>query len=108
MLYVPKFNDNNCVVLTNSDTIRVYDVKPTQNSNVAYTDYYINSHYLTNTGTQNFNYYNENIVCRTDITNDFYYRNDISDILIIFMILCIFCILVPLKIFLRLIKRCNW
>ena len=98
-------NSNNCAYIYNNDVIRVYDYRGT-NTYINYTDYYINNHYITNTGTsyigQNFNY---NCISTDKFTTDIYYRNDMVDILIYFIILCIVCFYLPLKIILRFFKR---
>lgn len=108
-VYVPEYNDGNCAYIYNSDIIRVYDRIPTNNSTVTYKDYYINSNYIYNTGSTNFGNYSNLPVCiqNSRITTDVYYRNDISDILIIFIILSIVCFYIPWKIILRLFRRWN-
>lgn len=90
-IYVPNYNSNNCVVLQNSSTIRVYQTRPTNNSTVNYTDYYFTSNYYSSTGQQTFNNYSTLPTCRTDITTNFYYRYDFDKIMIIFI-----CILIVL------------
>lgn len=115
MIYVDveNINDYACYVVTNSDTIRAYRTMPTRPSTtgyqntVNYRDFYVNSHYMYLDGTQSFGYNSTLPICldKSIITNDFYYRNDFSEILIIFLILCIFCFYLPLKIFSKLFKR---
>ena len=58
-IYLPNtLTNSNCVVVRDKDTIRVYENTPQQNGQYYnYTDYYINSHYITNTGSQQFNQY---------------------------------------------------
>lgn len=106
-IYVPNYTNNSCIVVRDKDTIRVYDNQPQYNQNVNYTDYYINSHYLTNTGVANYNNYNTLPVCRNrnEFTKEVFYRNDFNDILVIFMIMSIFIFLIPTKIIMRLFKR---
>lgn len=89
MLYVPNFEDNQCVVIYNSETIRVYETQPTTNTSVNYTDYYINSHYISNNGYQQFSQYSTIPTCKSsdEITTAYMYRNDIADILIVFVLL---------------------
>lgn len=107
MTYVPSFTDSSCIVITNSDTIRVYDNVPTQNSNVNYTDYYINSNYIFNRGSAYFSQYSTLPQCQDNsrFTTEVYYRNDFSQILIIFAILSIVSLYLPWKIFTRLFWR---
>lgn len=69
MIYVPMLNQNNCVVILNSDTIRVYDYRPTNDSNVHYIDYYPNLNYQSNEGYQYFSQYSNLPYCRQADTN---------------------------------------
>lgn len=107
MIYVPDTENYSCFVVRDSNTIRAYKQKPTYNSNIDYRDYYINSNYLYQDGNQQFSNYTTLPVClnNSELTNNVYYRNDFDSILIIFMILSIFCFLIPIKIFLRLFRR---
>lgn len=106
-VFVPSYENNNCLVIQNNNTIRVYDNRPTQNSNVHYKDYYINSHYLEVEGTQNFSQYATLPVCMNsnNITTEYFYRSDFMEILVIFLIMCYFIFLLPLKVIFRLFKR---
>lgn len=115
MIYVDveNINDYSCYVVTNSDTIRAYRTMPTRPSNtgyqntVNYRDFYVNSHYMYLDGTQSFSYNSTIPTClnKNILTNEFYYRNDFDSILIIFIIIVIFGIYLPIKIFSRLFKR---
>lgn len=106
-IYVPEFTNNNCIVVRDSNTIRVYERQPQYNQDINYVDYYVNSSYLFNRGTQNFGQYSNLPTCRNhnEFTNEVFYRNDFSDICIIFTVLCIFVFLIPLKVFSRLFRR---
>lgn len=107
MIYVPN-SSYACYVIQDQNTIRAYHSTPRTNSTITYTDYYINSHYLERTNTQTFgNTINVNCLSSSLITDEVYYRNDFDSILIIFLILCIFCFYLPLKIFSKLFKRGN-
>lgn len=88
MVYIPSYNSGNCVVVYNSDTVRVYDRQPQNNTTTNYIDYYINSHYLSNRGSTNYNY---GVTClqASDISTNWIYRNDLSDILLSFTCICI-------------------
>lgn len=90
-LYVPNYTNNNCVIVQNASTIRVYKTRPTNNSTIDYTDYYFTSGYVSNVGQQTFSNYSTLPTCRSDITTDFYYRYDFDKIMIIFI-----CILIVL------------
>ena len=107
MLYVPNFNDTNCVVILNSDTIRVYEKQPVLNQTINYVDYYVNSHYMSKSGSQEFSRYQSVPTCiqKNIITTSVEYRNDYSDILIIFLILSIVIVIIPTKIVFRFFRR---
>lgn len=94
MIYLPSFTNNNCIILDNLQNgyIRVYSNKPTSNSTVSYTDYFIDSHYVSRVGTQNFsNNVNVNCVSHDQFTTDYLYRNDLFDIFgVYFIIIFIF------------------
>lgn len=95
MVYVPTYNNGNCVVVSNADTVRVYDRQPQNNQSTNYVDYYINSHYLSNTGNTSYNY---GVTCLASdkITTNWIYRNDLSDILLSFTCICLI-IFLPLS-----------
>lgn len=106
MIYVPDTNYA-CYVVINSDTIRAYSQIPRVNTTSSYRDYYLNSNYIYQDGTQTWGNYSTLPVClnKNNITNDFYYRNDFDSILIIFVVIVIFGILLPLKIFSKIFKK---
>lgn len=110
MIYLPidDFTDYECYYVYDKDTIRAYKDMPVLNNNVDYTDYFINSHYLSKNGTQNFGIYSTIPICLdTDkLTNDIYYRNDMPSILLMFLIICIFAFYIPFKIVVRFFKKC--
>lgn len=105
-IYVPD-SSSQCYVVRDSNTIRAYQTRPTHNSEVNYIDYYINSHYLSQNGTQQFNNYSTIPTCIDNslITDEIYYRNDLDSILIIFIIIILFCFYFPYKIISRLFGR---
>lgn len=89
-----------------SDTLRCYESKPTFNSTINYKEYYVNSHYLYKNGSTQFGNYNYNVNCLDNsvLTNKYMYRNDISDILLTFVLFIgfvIFMVGMPLKSFFR-------
>lgn len=106
-IYVPNYEAPNCAAWVSSDTIRVFDSMPTLDNQVSYIDYYINSHYLSSDGIITYTDYNTIPLCITsdNITTDFYYRNDLSDILVCFIIIVIFCIYFPYRLFSRMFGR---
>lgn len=108
MVYVPNYDTNNCAIVKDNTTIRVYDNRPQlTDENYTYTDYFYNSHYYFVTGNETFTSTELLPTCISsdDITTDFYYRSDLAQILLIFLILFIFCILIPLKLFTRFFRR---
>lgn len=106
MLYVPNYVNNNCAILYNSETIRVYERRPTaSNTYYNYIDYYYNSHYSFNTGQQYFGTSYTTPTCRTDITTNIYYRNDFSDVLIVFFILSFIILWIPWCLFRLLFRK---
>lgn len=107
-IYVPDLGYS-CYVVQSEGVIRAYEEIPQNNSNIDYRDFYIKSNYIYKDGNQNFSSYTTLPTCLDSsvLTDSYYYRNDFSDILIIFLIMCIFGIYIPIKIFLRLFKRFN-
>lgn len=92
MIYVPDLSYE-CYVIQNADTIRAYKTKPynpgyNQSINIEYRDFYINSNYIYQDGTQQFGSYSTLPTChdKNNLTDDFYYRNDFDSILIILFI----------------------
>lgn len=106
MIYVPE-TSYSCYVVQSEDIIRAYKTMPHNNSTVDYRDFYINSDYIYRDGSQSFSTYATLPVCldSAKITDSIYYRTDFDSILVIFSIMCIFCFLIPLKIFVRLFRR---
>lgn len=83
-VYLPVYQNSNCAVIQNSDVIRVYETRPTYNTDVNYIDYYIHSDYISNHGTQRFNQYSTLPSCIESnlITNEYGYRIDFPEIMI--------------------------
>lgn len=101
-IYVPtEYLDKPCYTINNG-YIRVYDTI-NGNSNKVY-DIYLNQDYMVKEGTAN---YSSNTQCINPnlITDEIYYRTDFDRILIILLIMCVFCFLIPLKLFLRFFRR---
>lgn len=107
-IFMPKDNTyNKCYVVQNSDVIRGYNKIPQNNTNYEYRDYYINSDYIYKDGYGSWSSYTTLPICLSNdvITNDFYYRTDFDSILIMFLIMSIFIIYIPLKIFSKIFKK---
>lgn len=107
MIYVPDLETYKCFVVRNESTIRAYKNIPQNNMDIDYRDYYYNSNYLYQDGVQSFGAYSTLPICldNSKLTDSVYYRNDFDSILVIFLIMCIFCFYLPLKIFVRLFRR---
>lgn len=107
MIYVPNLENFACIVVQSDSTIRAYETMPAHNSTVNYIDYYVNSHYLFKTGSQTYGNTSTIPTCLSsdNLTSSVYYRNDFTDILIIFVILALICLYCPFKLFMRLFKR---
>ena len=107
MVYVPNYSNYSCVVMYSSDTLRAYVQNPNYDITVDYRDFYIKSNYLYKDGQQYFSTYSTLPICldSSTLTDEVYYRNDISDILFCFFILLIVCFYLPFKLFSRLFRR---
>lgn len=107
-IFVPESTTyNKCYVVQSEGVIRGYDRYPSYNVSYNYRDYYINSNYIYRDGTGQWSNYSTLPVCLTDdiITNDFWYRHDFSNVLIIFLIINIFGIYLPIKIFSKIFRK---
>lgn len=69
MIYIPELNENNCVIIYNSETIRVYETQPQSNTTINYKDYYPKLNYQYNQGQQTFTQYSTIPTCREATTN---------------------------------------
>lgn len=108
LIYVPITNQyNKCYVVQSEGVIRGYDRYPQTNVSYNYRDYYINSNYIFRDGSSSWSQYATLPIClpSSKITNEFYYRNDFSNILIIFFIFNIFAIYLPIKIFSKFLRK---
>lgn len=110
-MYVPDLNYS-CYVLVNKDTIRVYEQTPynpgyNQQVSINYRDYYITSHYIYQDGVQSFSSYSNLPICldKSNLTTELYYRNDLSDILVIFTIIVLFGFGIPLYLLKKMFRR---
>lgn len=93
MIYVPDLTNYKCFVVRSEEVIRAYKEIPKNNTEIAYRDYYYNSNYLYNDGTQSFSNYTTLPTCLDNsvLTDAYVYRNDFYDILFIFLGLIGFC-----------------
>lgn len=107
LVYVPSFTNSSCVNILRSNTIRVFDSVPTSESTITYTDYYINSHYLSDTGSITFSSVDPLPTCLnvSRVTNNVFYRNDIDSILVVTFIILLVCFYFPFRIISRLFGR---
>lgn len=105
-IYVPNENYQ-CYVVQSEGVIRGYERVPVQNATISYRDYFINSDYIYRDGTQTFGAYTTLPTCLDSsvLTHEIHYRLDYDKILVIFLIMCIFVMYIPLKIYSRLWKR---
>ncbi len=102
-----------CYEVIDRHTIRAYKEKPVYSKNIEYFDIYLDANYLYGSTNTTWFWYNSesshsnlpSCIDKNDLTTDYYYRNDIADILIIFVILAIFIIYLPYKIFSRFFGR---
>lgn len=90
MIYLPdEVLSSNCPYVYDKDTIRVYDSIPRNNTTISYTDYFINSNYLTRSGSTTFSQYSNLPTCLsyTDFTTNVGYSNYFDKVLIMSIIL---------------------
>lgn len=108
-IYLPEsINNNQCVVVQGEGHIRVYDRRPngSQIQGVTYRDYYLRENYLTSNNTTDFSYYTSlNCLDNNQFTNDIWYREDIYQSLICFIIMALIMFYLPFKIISRLFGR---
>lgn len=108
MIYVPRDTTfNKCYVIQSEGVIRGYDTIPRNNTSYNYRDYYIRSDYIYRDGEGTWSSYTTlpSCISSSDITNDYWYRIDISNVLIMFLIINIFGIFIPIKIFSKLFRK---
>lgn len=103
-IYIPTEYLNKPCYVINNGYIRVYNT--THSSNNTVYDIYINQDYMIKRTTAG---YSSSTICDTSniYTDDIYYRTDFDKIIVIFICLCIFCFLLPLKVFCRFFRRFN-
>lgn len=108
MIYVPRDTTyDKCYVIQSEGVIRGYDVYPRNNINYNYRDYYIRSDYIYRDGQGSWSNYTTLPTClpTSDITNEYWYRVDFSNVLVMFLIINIFGIYLPIKIFSKIFRK---
>lgn len=107
MIYVPNYNENNCIIIKNSDVIRVYDNTPYFNNEINYTDYFIKSDYMFVNSIELIT--DENLISKCvaheNITTQIYYRQDFFDILMLFLVIAFITLFLPTMLILRIGRR---
>lgn len=108
MIYVPEDTTyDECYVVQGEGVIRGYDTYPRNNANYNYRDYYINSSYIFRDGSGSWSSYTTLPTClpSSSITNSYWYRLDLPNTLVLFLIINIFGILLPIKIFSKIFRK---
>lgn len=105
MIYVPDLDSSKCYEQLDTVIIRKWETTNLNQEN-NYTDYNTSNHYMSKKGSSLLQtapscIYNE------DLTSDFYYRNDLSHIFIIFLVLVLFIVYLPYKIISRFYGRAR-
>lgn len=107
-IYVPEDNIyNKCYVVQSEGVIRAYNKVPVNNTTYNYRDYYIRSDYIFRDGTGTWGINTTLPICLSSnyITNNYWYRLDITNILINVTIISLFGIYIPYKIISRAFGR---
>ena len=101
-IYMPQDNTyNKCYVVQSEGVVRGYAQVPQVNTTINYRDYYIKSDYIYRDGTQTFSSYSTPPTCLANdiITNDFWYRLDLTNVLLNVTIIALFGLYLPWRIF---------
>lgn len=107
-IYVPEdATYNKCYVVQSEGVIRGYDKVPANNTNYNYRDYYIKADYIYRDGNGTWSSYSALPTCLDNsiITNNYWYRLDITSVLINVTIIALFGLYLPFKIFKSLFGR---
>lgn len=106
-IYVPENNTyNKCYVMQSEGVIRAYNKVPTTNTSYNYRDYYIKTDYYFREGSGNWgNTINISCLPSDYITNSYWYRLDLTYVLINFTIIVLFGIYLPWRIIKSLFGR---
>ena len=106
-IYLPvEITDDQCAYVYDKDTIRVYEGRPTLNATYNYTDYFINSDYITRSGSTTFGNWGSSIsfecLDSSSFTTSAYYRTDIGQIFIVAFCLIFMCLFLISRLYRRL------
>ena len=104
MIYVPNYVTTDYVTIISQGVVRVYDTEPIVNTEISYTDFYINDDYMSLSGVELISSI-PNYVTSSSLTDNFYYRVDFPDILLMFTLFCLWVIYIPIKVVSRLFRR---
>ena len=99
-IYLPSEYVNSSCKVINNGYIRVY----TNSSLTNYVDIYINQDYMIREGYNSYGYSGQCDTINT-YTDNFYYRTDFPDILLMFTIFVLFCMYLPFRIIRRFYKK---
>lgn len=107
-VYVPEDSTfNKCYVIQSEGVIRGYNVIPSFNTNYSYRDYYAKADYTYKEGSGNWSNYSTLPTClgASEITNNYWYRLDITSVLINFVIIAMVGLYFPWRVFRTLFRR---
>ena len=105
MIYVPTSLDNNTYCYTFIDTNIIREYKSIQIDSLNdYTDYNTSNHYNSYSNKEYLTI-QPSCIDHNSLTNNFYYRNDFSHILVIFAIMSIIIFYLPYKIIMRFYRK---
>lgn len=107
-VYVPQDDTfNKCYVIQSEGVIRGYNVVPSFSTNYSYRDYYAKADYTYKEGSGNWSNYSTLPTClgSSEITNNYWYRLDITSVLINFFIIAIIGLYFPWRVFRALFGR---
>lgn len=99
-IYLPSEYVNSPCKVINNDYIRVY----TNSNYTDYVDIFINQDYMIRQGFNSYSYSGQCDSLNT-YTDNFYYRTDFPDILLMFSIFVLFGIYLPFRIIRRFYKK---
>ena len=99
-IYLPSEYVNSPCKVINNGYIRAY----TNSSLTEYVDIYLNQDYMLKQGTYSYGYTGQCDTINT-YTDNFYYRTDFPDILLMFSIFVLFGIYLPFRIIRRFYKK---
>lgn len=108
-IYVPEdYIEKPCVEVYGHNVLRVYDRKPSLNSDSTYTDFYTDMDYYSKTGLTSWGQWSSSLpVCvpSSNLVSDVYYRVDFPNILMTIFIFLILLFYFPYRIIARIFGR---